>query len=43
MRAELTLGRGEMVELVMSPLHHDAHEAEALDLESLLRVGAGDD
>jgi hypothetical protein len=39
-RAEFTFGHSEVVELMMVTLHHNPHEAEALNFEHLLGVSA---
>ena len=41
-RAELTLGYGQVMELVMTALHHDAHEPKTLNFNDLLGISAGD-
>lgn len=40
--AELALRHHEVMLLMMSPLHHNAHEAESLELCDFLRVRADD-
>ena len=38
--AELTPSHGQVMELVVATLHHDAHEPETLDPEDFLGIGA---
>src|SRR5258708_8833004 len=43
MVCKLALRHHEMMDLMMRALDHDAHEAERLELDRLLRVRAGHD